>query len=71
MAFNRDTADLREALVDLQIVAVGRKVGEANRRGVIDQLQRRLLRKLHFLDAEDLIGLPPPGQVSRITDGGA
>ena len=59
MAFNRDAADLREALVDLQIVAVGRKVGEANRRGVIDQLQRRLLRKLHFLDDRGSHWPPP------------
>ena len=47
MIFNRDTAYLGEALVDLQVAAVGRKESETDRRGVVDQLQSRLLRKQH------------------------
>jgi hypothetical protein len=47
MILHRDAANLREALVDLQIAAVGRQAGEPDRRRVIDQLKRRLLRKQH------------------------
>jgi hypothetical protein len=47
MIFNRDTAYLGEALVDLQVAAVGRKESETDRRRVVDQLQSGLLRKQH------------------------
>ena len=50
MILNRDAANFREALIDLQIAAVGRKERKADRRRVVDQLQRRLLRKLYFPD---------------------
>ena len=42
MILDRDATDLGEALVDLQIAAVGREECEADRRGVVDLLQRRL-----------------------------
>src|SRR5260221_1078958 len=42
--FNRDSADLGETLVDLQIAAVGGKEGKTNWCRVIDQLQGGLLR---------------------------
>jgi hypothetical protein len=45
MIFNRDTAYFGEALVDLQVAAVGRKDGEADRCGVVDQSQCRLPSK--------------------------
>jgi hypothetical protein len=50
MILNRDTAYLREVLVDLQIAAVGRKESKTNRRGIVDQLQGRLLGKGHAED---------------------
>ena len=50
MALDRNSADLGETLVDLQIAAVGRQERKADRRRVIDQLQRRLFRKLHIAD---------------------
>jgi hypothetical protein len=40
-------AYLGKTLVDLEIAAVGREAGEANRHRVIDQLQGGLLRKQH------------------------
>jgi hypothetical protein len=46
MIFDRDAAYLGQALVDLQIAAVGREEGKADRRGIVDQLQGRL-RKHH------------------------
>ena len=45
MILDRYAADFGEALVDLQVAAVRRQAGEADRRGVVDQLQRGLLRK--------------------------
>ena len=42
MILHRDAADFGEALVDLQIAAVGRQEREADRRRVIDRLQGRL-----------------------------
>jgi hypothetical protein len=36
MILDRDAADLGEALVDLQIAAVGRQECEADRRGIVD-----------------------------------
>jgi hypothetical protein len=39
-----------EALVDLQVSTVGREEREADRRGVINKLQRRLLWKLRCLN---------------------
>ena len=47
MVLNGDPAYLGEALIDLQIAAVGREASEADRRSIIDQLQGRLLRKQH------------------------
>ncbi len=47
MILDRDAAYLGEALVDLQIAAVGREASKADRRRVVDQLQGRLLRKQH------------------------
>jgi hypothetical protein len=44
MILDGDTADIGQALVDLEVAAVGGEEGEADRRGVVDQLQRRLLR---------------------------
>ena len=44
MILDRDAADFGEALVDLEVAAVGREEGQADRRGVVDQLQGRLLR---------------------------
>jgi len=44
---HRDTAYLREALVDLQIAAIGRKEGKTDRRGIVDQLQGWLLWERH------------------------
>ena len=40
-----NTADLRQPLVDLHVAAIGRKKREADRSGVVDQLEigRRLL----------------------------
>ena len=43
MILNRDAADFGKTLVDLEVAAVGREEGEADRRGVVDQLERRLL----------------------------
>jgi hypothetical protein len=50
VSLDRDAAYLGEALVDLQVPTVGREESEADRRGVIDELQRRLLWKLHCLN---------------------
>jgi hypothetical protein len=50
MPLDRNPADLGEPLIDLQIAAIRREKCETDRRGVIDQLQRWLLRKLHTLD---------------------
>jgi hypothetical protein len=47
MIFDGDAAYFSEALVDLQIAAVGRQECEANRRRIVDQLQGGLLRKRH------------------------
>ena len=49
MIFHRNPANLGEAMVDLQIPAVGGQAGEPDRRGVIDQLQGGLLRKQYHL----------------------
>ena len=46
MVFDRNAANVGQALVDLQIAAIGRKEGQPDRRGVVDELQRRL-RKLY------------------------
>jgi hypothetical protein len=43
MILNRDSANLGETLIDMHIAAVRRKEREANRRGVIDELQGGLL----------------------------
>ena len=40
---DRDAADFGEALIDLQVAAVGRQAREADRRRIIDELQGRLL----------------------------
>ncbi len=45
MIFDRYAADFGEALIDLKVAAVRRQAGKADRRGIIDQLQRWLLRK--------------------------
>jgi hypothetical protein len=45
MILNRDTAYLSEAVVDLQIAAVGRKESETDWRRIVDQLQGGLLGK--------------------------
>jgi hypothetical protein len=42
---DRDPAYVGKALIDLQIAAIGRQYREADRRGIIDQLQCSLLRK--------------------------
>jgi hypothetical protein len=42
MVLDRDAADLGEALVDLQVAAVGRQESETDRRRVVDRLQGRL-----------------------------
>src|SRR6267378_2362746 len=47
MILDGDAAYFCEALVDLQIAAVGRKASKADRRRVVDQLQGGLLRKQH------------------------
>jgi hypothetical protein len=47
MVLDRDTADLGQALVDLQIAAIRREESNADRRSIVDQLQGRLLRKHH------------------------
>ena len=47
MIFDRDTADIGEALVDLEVAAIGREERQTDRCGVVDQLQRRLLRIEH------------------------
>jgi hypothetical protein len=47
MILDGDPADLGEALVDLQIAAVGREESQADRRRVVDQLQGGLLWKQH------------------------
>jgi hypothetical protein len=47
MVLDGDAAYFSEALVDLQVAAVGRKAGEADRRRIVDQLQGGLLRKQH------------------------
>ncbi len=47
MVLNGDAAYLGEALVDLQIAAVGRETSQPDRRRIIDKLQGRLLRKQH------------------------
>ena len=39
MVLNGDAADFGEALVDLDVAAVGGEEGEADRRGVVDQLR--------------------------------
>ena len=44
MVLDGDAADIGQALVDLEVAAVGGQEGKADRRGVIDQLQGRLLR---------------------------
>jgi hypothetical protein len=44
MILDRDAADVGEALVDLEVAAVGGQEGQPNRRGIVDQLQRWLLR---------------------------
>ena len=50
MILNRDTAYLSEAVVDLQIAAVGRKESQTDWRRIVDQLQGRLLGKGHAED---------------------
>src|SRR5216684_5929895 len=45
MILHGDAAYLCEALVDLQITAVGREASKADRRRVVDKLQGRLVRK--------------------------
>src|SRR5450759_415436 len=45
MILHGDAAYLCEALVDLQITAVGREASEADRRRIVDQLQGGLVRK--------------------------
>ncbi|MGB8606539.1 MAG: hypothetical protein WCE28_15990 [Bradyrhizobium sp.] len=47
MILDGDAAYLGQALVDLQIAAIGREASETDRRRVVDQLQGRLLRKQH------------------------
>jgi hypothetical protein len=34
-------------LIDLQVAAIRRKAGKADRRGIVDQLERRLMREQH------------------------
>jgi hypothetical protein len=48
MILYRDAAYFGEALVDLQIAAVGRQERKTNRRRVVDQLQCGLLRERHI-----------------------
>jgi hypothetical protein len=48
MIFDLYAADLGEALVDPQVPAVWRQASEADRRGVIDELQCGLLRKKQY-----------------------
>src|SRR5258708_24438361 len=47
MILDGDAAYLREALVDLQVAAVGREASQPDRRRIVDQLQSGLLRKQH------------------------
>jgi len=42
VALDRDAANPCQTVINLQIAAVPRKKSEADRRGVVDQLQRRL-----------------------------
>ncbi|GCC46907.1 hypothetical protein chiPu_0030821 [Chiloscyllium punctatum] len=64
MAFDRDAADLGEPLIDLEITAVRREVGETDRCSVVDQLQRRLFWELNVLDDGRPHVLPPVGTKS-------
>jgi hypothetical protein len=47
MILDRDATELGQTLVDLQIATVRREAGETDRRGVVDQLQSRLMGKQH------------------------
>jgi hypothetical protein len=47
MILDGNAADVGQALVDLKVAAVRRQERKADRRGVIDQLQCRLLRIEH------------------------
>ncbi len=47
MILDRNAADIGQALVDLEVAAVRRQESKPDRRGVVDQLQCRLLRIEH------------------------
>jgi hypothetical protein len=47
MALDGDTAYLGEALVDLQIAAIGREASQPDRCRIVDKLQGGQLRKQH------------------------
>jgi hypothetical protein len=47
MILDGDAAYLGEALVDVQVAAIRRKNGKADRRRIIDQTQGRLLWNRH------------------------
>ena len=49
MILNRYAADIGQALVDLEVAAVRRQERKADRRSVVDQLQRRLPRIEHLV----------------------
>ena len=53
MILDGNAAYVGKALVDLPVAAVGRKDSEADRRSVVDQLQRGLLRKSDLLKIRD------------------